>query len=115
MDSKVAARTTIDDARERLVALSHRIHAHPELKFEEEQSSAWTAGDAAAAMSLAPSRGRDTMSVSGPLPFGAPMRVSRSASYRPSSRVSIERAKRIIAASLKTRANSSPAMAGMAR
>ncbi len=27
-----------------LVALSHRIHAHPELKFEEERSSAWTAG-----------------------------------------------------------------------
>ena len=34
----------IDRERERLVALSHRIHAHPELKFEEEQSSAWTAG-----------------------------------------------------------------------
>jgi metal-dependent amidase/aminoacylase/carboxypeptidase family protein len=44
MDTKVAARTTINDAREQLVALSHRIHAHPELKFEEEQSSAWTAG-----------------------------------------------------------------------
>ena len=27
-----------------LVALSHRIHAHPELCFEETQSSAWTAG-----------------------------------------------------------------------
>src|SRR5262249_7799517 len=25
------------------VDLSHRIHAHPELKFEEEQSSEWTA------------------------------------------------------------------------
>jgi amidohydrolase len=44
MDAKAAARTTIDRARERLVALSHRIHAHPELKFEEVQSSAWTAG-----------------------------------------------------------------------
>ncbi len=43
-DLKNAARTTIDGERERLVALSHRIHAHPELKFEEEQSSAWTAG-----------------------------------------------------------------------
>ena len=41
---KTVARTTVDDAREQLVALSHRIHAHPELKFEEEQSSAWTAG-----------------------------------------------------------------------
>jgi amidohydrolase len=44
MDAKAAARSTIDRERERLVALSHRIHAHPELKFEEEQSSAWTAG-----------------------------------------------------------------------
>ena len=43
-DLKSAARTTIDRERDRLVALSHRIHAHPELKFEEERSSAWTAG-----------------------------------------------------------------------
>jgi amidohydrolase len=44
MDAKAAARATIDARRDSLVALSHRIHAHPELKFEEEQSSAWTAG-----------------------------------------------------------------------
>jgi amidohydrolase len=44
MDAKAAAQMTIDRERDRLVALSHRIHAHPELKFEEEQSSAWTAG-----------------------------------------------------------------------
>ena len=44
MDAKTAARTTIDRERDALVALSHRIHAHPELKFEEERSSAWTAG-----------------------------------------------------------------------
>ena len=44
MDAKTAARTTIDRERDGLVALSHRIHAHPELKFEEERSSAWTAG-----------------------------------------------------------------------
>ena len=44
MDAKAAAQMTIDCERDRLVALSHRIHAHPELKFEEEQSSAWTAG-----------------------------------------------------------------------
>jgi len=43
-DLKSAARTTIDRERDSLVALSHRIHAHPELKFEEEHSSAWTAG-----------------------------------------------------------------------
>ena len=44
MDAKGAARKTVDKHSEQLVALSHRIHAHPELKFEEEQSSAWTAG-----------------------------------------------------------------------
>jgi amidohydrolase len=44
MDAKAAARTTVDAARESLVGLSHRIHARPELKFEEEASSAWTAG-----------------------------------------------------------------------
>jgi len=44
MDAKAAARTTIDREHDQLVALSHRIHARPELKFEEVQSSAWTAG-----------------------------------------------------------------------
>jgi amidohydrolase len=44
MDAKAAARSTIDRERERLVALSHRIHAHPELKFEEWESCTWTAG-----------------------------------------------------------------------
>ena len=44
MDAKTAARNTVDDARETLVALSHRIHAHPELKFEEVLSVTWVAG-----------------------------------------------------------------------
>src|SRR5262245_39739368 len=44
MDAKEAARTTLEGARDSLVALSHRVHAHPELKFEEEQSSRWAAG-----------------------------------------------------------------------
>ena len=44
MDAKEAARTTVETERDRLVALSHRIHEHPELKFEEARSSAWTAG-----------------------------------------------------------------------
>lgn len=44
MDAKQAARDAIDRAADDLVALSHRIHAHPELKFEETRSSAWTAG-----------------------------------------------------------------------
>ncbi|GIU88954.1 MAG: hypothetical protein KatS3mg010_0053 [Acidimicrobiia bacterium] len=44
MDAKQAARDAIDRAAGDLVALSHRIHAHPELKFEETRASAWTAG-----------------------------------------------------------------------
>jgi amidohydrolase len=43
-DAKHAARTTVDGARDTLIALSHRIHGHPELRFEEVESSAWTAG-----------------------------------------------------------------------
>jgi len=41
---KEAARSEIDAARERLVKLSHRIHANPELAFEEERAAAWVAG-----------------------------------------------------------------------
>ena len=33
----------LDRAEPSLVALSHRIHAHPELKYEEFESSRWTA------------------------------------------------------------------------
>ena len=44
MDEKSAARETIDSNAQTLVGLSHRLHAHPELKFEEEHSSQWTAG-----------------------------------------------------------------------
>ncbi|MGH9742372.1 MAG: M20 family metallopeptidase [Candidatus Acidiferrum sp.] len=41
MDAKTAAQERFTSAREQLIALSHRIHAHPELGFEEEQSSSW--------------------------------------------------------------------------
>jgi amidohydrolase len=41
MDTKIAARERFDAARDGLIKLSHRIHAHPELGFEEEKSSAW--------------------------------------------------------------------------
>ena len=41
MDSKAAAREVIGQHQEHLVALSHRIHAHPELGFEEEQAAGW--------------------------------------------------------------------------
>ncbi len=38
-----AAASTVDRHHDALVDLSHRIHAHPELKFEEVRSSEWTA------------------------------------------------------------------------
>jgi amidohydrolase len=40
-DVKEAARDRVEQARDELVALSHRIHANPELGFEEEQACAW--------------------------------------------------------------------------
>jgi amidohydrolase len=43
VEASEAARTTIAAGEKDLVALSHRIHAHPELCFEETQSAAWTA------------------------------------------------------------------------
>jgi amidohydrolase len=45
MDAKTAARAEIDASREQLVELSHRVHAHPELNFEEHQSSRWVADE----------------------------------------------------------------------
>lgn len=41
MDTKSAAKERFQSARNGLIALSHRIHAHPELGFEEEKSSSW--------------------------------------------------------------------------
>ena len=40
-DAKQAARERAEQARDELVALSHRIHANPELGFEEERACAW--------------------------------------------------------------------------
>jgi amidohydrolase len=40
---KAAAAECLQAAREDLIELSHRIHGHPELGFEEEQASAWLA------------------------------------------------------------------------
>lgn len=41
MDAKAAARERFESARDGLIDLGHRIHAHPELDFEEEQASSW--------------------------------------------------------------------------
>jgi amidohydrolase len=43
MDVKAGARERFDAVRHDLIALSHRIHAHPELGFEEEKASTWLA------------------------------------------------------------------------
>lgn len=50
MDAKAGAREAFEHARERLIALSDRIHARPELAFEEEHATGWVADalDAAA-------------------------------------------------------------------
>jgi metal-dependent amidase/aminoacylase/carboxypeptidase family protein len=41
MNPKEAAKRRIDRARDRVVALSHRIHRHPELGGEEVRACAW--------------------------------------------------------------------------
>jgi amidohydrolase len=41
MDERAAIRESCSSQRDGLIALSHRIHAHPELGFEEERASAW--------------------------------------------------------------------------
>ena len=43
MDPKTAARQATERRSGALVELSHRIHAHPELSFQEVQASAWCA------------------------------------------------------------------------
>lgn len=40
-DTRDAARSAIDAARDELTALSRRIHANPELGYEEERASGW--------------------------------------------------------------------------
>ena len=40
---RAKAKERLDRVRDDLIELSHRIHAHPELKFEEEQASSWLA------------------------------------------------------------------------
>ncbi len=49
MDAKAGARERLEHDRENLIALSHRIHAHPEVGFEEERAAGWLCNDLAAA------------------------------------------------------------------
>ncbi|MCU1492058.1 MAG: amidohydrolase [Acidimicrobiaceae bacterium] len=39
--AKETARRTVSARADELVALSHRIHAHPEISFEEDRAAAW--------------------------------------------------------------------------
>ncbi len=41
MDAKAAIRERVEADRAHLIELSHRIHANPELGFQEEKASAW--------------------------------------------------------------------------
>lgn len=43
MNARGAARVRLDEIREDLLDLSHRIHANPELRFEEHNANAWIA------------------------------------------------------------------------
>ena len=43
MDAKAGARERLNAAQQTLIDLSHRIHANPELGYEEEKSSRWVA------------------------------------------------------------------------
>jgi amidohydrolase len=43
MDAKAGVRERFQQRRDALIALSHRIHAHPELAFEEERAALWCA------------------------------------------------------------------------
>jgi amidohydrolase len=47
MDVKDAMAGTIGGARDRLTGLSHRLHAHPEIAWQETQAAAWVAAELA--------------------------------------------------------------------
>ena len=49
MDAKAGARERLERSRDALIALSHRIHAHPEVGFEEERAAGWLCDDLDAA------------------------------------------------------------------
>jgi amidohydrolase len=43
MDARAAAQERIEQERDELIAVSHRIHGRPEIGWEEEQASSWLA------------------------------------------------------------------------
>ena len=43
MNAKAGAQERFTQAQDDLIALGHRIHAHPELGFEEEKACTWIA------------------------------------------------------------------------
>ncbi|MFZ0462606.1 MAG: M20 family metallopeptidase [Candidatus Acidiferrales bacterium] len=47
MDAKAGAQERFRQSEKKILDLSHRIHAHPELGFEEEKASAWLADELA--------------------------------------------------------------------
>jgi amidohydrolase len=47
--AKDACRSAVASASDRLLALSHRIHAHPEIAWEEERAASWVGAELAAA------------------------------------------------------------------
>ena len=42
-EAKARLAAAVEDAREEILDLSHRIHANPEIAFEEHQAAAWVA------------------------------------------------------------------------
>ncbi len=48
-EAKLRAREQVEGARDRLVDLSHRIHANPELAYEERQAAGWLVDELTAA------------------------------------------------------------------
>ena len=49
MDVKESIAGTVTGAREQLIGLSHRLHAHPEIAWAEERAAAWVAAELAGA------------------------------------------------------------------
>lgn len=47
MNTKAGAREQLEGQHDALIALSHRIHAHPEVGFEEERAAGWLCNDLA--------------------------------------------------------------------